>query len=93
MRQDASPILGLFIGLIAGAVAGSRGRSGGGYGALAGALFFILWDTLQLVPSPTGYYAAAVGTVAVMAIVDGAVWGGLWGLVGGWLGRKMSQPK
>jgi hypothetical protein len=76
MRQDASPVLGLLVGLIAGIVAGSRGRSGGGYGALAGAVFFLLWDVLSLPSSPTGKYAAAVGVVAVLAIVEGAVWGG-----------------
>src|SRR5260370_33623210 len=91
MRHDASPTFGLFIAVIAGAISASKGRSAAGYGALACVIFFLLWDLLSVSSSTGSQYAAAMGVLALNAVLEGAVWGAFWGFAGGVIGRKVPR--
>jgi len=93
VQYGAWPTIGILIGVVAGVVAGAARRSGARWGALVGAICFAgAWAVNQ----PEGFDLAGshftqplfmqIGSGAV----SGAVWCGLWGLLGGWISRKIS---
>jgi len=91
------PMIGILIGIVVGIVAAVARRSGGLWGALVGAICFAgAWAVNKpertLLTEGSGLFFQ-IGQGAV----SGAVWCGLWGLLGGWIGKKMraggGEPK
>lgn len=96
-QYGAMPMIGIAIGIVAGMIAAANGRSGGRWAALAGAVCFaVAWGVNQ----PEGFDIGGAGHFSqplIMQIISGAlsgaIWCGLWGLLGGHWGRKMNTAK
>jgi len=90
------PVLGLFLGIIVGLAAAANGRSGPKYSALIGAGVFAIGYAIT---QPEGFDLAGshfrqpMGMQILMGAISGAIWCGLWGLLGAYIGRKMRSSK
>jgi drug/metabolite transporter (DMT)-like permease len=87
------PLIGILIGIVAGAVAAASDRSAGKWAALVGAVSFaIAWavnrpEGFDIGP---GHYQQPLAMQIGIGAISGAVWCGLWGLLGAKIGRKMA---
>jgi hypothetical protein len=90
------PMIGILIGIVVGMVAAAAGRSGGLWGALVGAICFAGAWSVQLPEGfdlGPGHFTQPLLMEIGSGAVSGAIWCGLWGLLGGWIGKKMRAGK
>jgi len=101
-QYGSLPVFGILIGIVAGVVASANGRSGGRWGALVGAVCFAgywaiefagAWASKPEGTDPGGLVWASLFSVMGQSALSGAIWCGLWGLLGGRIGRRMRAAK